>query len=398
MKIIPRKKYTDKIFPFMKKGIIKAIIGLRRSGKSYLLRQIQNEIISNEPDANIIYINKELYEFEFIQTGKDLFEYIKAKLTKNFNYVFIDEVQEIKEFERALRDLYSRSNIDIYITGSNAVMLSGELSTFLSGRYIEIKVYPLSFSEFLIFHNLENNNKSLDLYLKYGGMPYLSNLELADDLTNPYLKSIYDTVLLKDVVAKYNIRNVEFLIRLTKYLAENTGNIISAKKISDYLKNQKINIPPNTIINYINALTSTFLVNKVSRQNIDGKKVFEVNEKYYYEDVGLRNTLIGFRPHDISKILENVVYNHLKSSNYDVKIGIISGKEIDFIANKQEETVYIQVAYLLPDEKVIEREFNNLLSIKDNYRKFVVSLDEFPVGNYKGIEHLHLREFLNGFE
>ncbi len=394
---IPRKKYINKIRPFFRKEIIKVLIGLRRTGKSHLLRSIQEELIKEDSSANIIYINKELYEFDFIKNGKDLFNFITSHLKEKFNYIFIDEIQEIKEFERALRDLQTRTNVDIYITGSNAHVLSSDLATFLSGRYIEIKVNPLSFSEFLEFHNLNSGNKSLNLYLKYGGMPYLRNLSLEDGIVIPYLRSIYDTVLLKDVVARYNIRNVEFLIRLTEYLAENTGNIISAKKISDYLKSQKNNIPPNTVINYINSLTSTYLINKISRQNIEGKKVFEINEKYFFEDLGLRNSLIGFRPHDISKILENAVYMHLKYLDYNLKIGVLSGKEIDFIARRNEKVVYIQVSYLLADEKVIDREFGNLLSIKDNYEKIVVSMDQLPFTNFKGIKHYNLLEFLNNF-
>jgi len=394
---IPRKKYINKIKPFFRKEIIKVLVGLRRTGKSHLLRAIKEELLKEDSTANIIYINKELYEFDFIKNGKDLFDYVNKHLDKNFNYIFIDEIQEIREFERALRDLQTRSNVDIYITGSNAHVLSSELATYLSGRYIEIKINPLSFSEFLEFHNLNSSNESLNLYLKYGGMPYLRNLSLEDDVVIPYLKSIYDTVLLKDVVARYNIRNVESLIRLTEYLAENTGNIISAKKISDYLKSQKNNIPSNTVINYINSLTSTYLINKISRQNIEGKKVFEINEKYFFEDLGLRNSLIGFRPQDISKILENAVYMHLKYLDYDLKIGVLSGKEIDFIAKKNEKIVYIQVSYLLADEKVIEREFGNLLAIKDNYEKIVVSMDQLPFTNFKGIKHNNLLEFFNNF-
>lgn len=394
---IPRKSYLNRIRPFFRKEIIKVLVGLRRTGKSHLLRAIKEELLKEDSTANIIYINKELYEFDFIKNGKDLFDYVSKQLNKNFNYIFIDEIQEIKEFERALRDLQTRSNVDIYITGSNAHVLSSELATYLSGRYIEIKINPLSFSEFLEFHNLKSNNDSLNLYLKYGGMPYLRNLSLEDEIVIPYLKSIYDTVLLKDVVARYNIRNVEFLIRLTEYLAENTGNIISAKKISDYLKSQNNNIPANTVINYIKSITSTYLINKISRQNIEGKKVFEINEKYFFEDLGLRNSLIGFRPQDISKIIENAVFMHLRFLDYEIKIGVLSGKEIDFIAKKNDKIVYIQVSYLLSDKKVVDREFGNLLAIKDNYEKIVVSMDKVPFTNYKGIKHFSLIEFLSNF-
>ncbi|HED05256.1 MAG TPA: ATP-binding protein [Ignavibacteria bacterium] len=349
MEIIPRPKYFGRVKPFIKKNIIKVLVGQRRTGKSFFLKWLQKEVLSKDKKANIIYLDKELYKYDFIKTEKDLFKYLQKRISNNYNYIFIDEVQEINGFEKILRDLINRKNVDIYITGSNARIFSSDLATFLSGRYIEIKVNPLSYNEFLNFHNLKNNENSLTDYLKYGGMPYLRNLTLNDDNVFPYLKSIYDTILLKDIVARYKLRNVEFLIRLTFYLAENTGNIISAKKISDYLKSQRINIPVNTIINYIGYLTNTFLIDRISRQEIEGKKVFEINEKFFFEDFGLRNSLIGFKPQDISKILENAVYMHLIFLGYQIKVGVTAGKGIDFVASKNDKKVYIQACYLLAD-------------------------------------------------
>lgn len=398
MKIIPRERYLNQIKPFVKKEIIKVLVGQRRTGKSYLLRLLADKFSETDQKASTIFIDKDLYQFEFIKNDGDLFKYINENLQKGFNYIFIDEIQEIGNFEKVLRDLQKKDNIDIYITGSNANIFSGELATFLSGRFIEIKINPLSFKEFLIFNNLSNNDDSLMKYLRFGGMPYLKNLELEDEVVFSYLKGIYDTIVLKDIISRHNLRNVDFLIKLSEFLAENSGNLISANKISVYLKSSKINIPVNTVVNYLNLLSSTFLVDKVKRMEIKGKKIFEVNEKYYYEDLGLRNSLISFRAQDISKIIENAVYMHLIYCGYDVKVGVMNNNEIDFVATKKNKKAYIQVSYLLSDQKVIEREFGNLLLIKDNYEKIVVSMDKIPFDNYEGIKHFQLREFLLKFE
>ncbi len=394
MDIIPRNKYLSQIKPFKKKNIIKVLVGHRRCGKSYLLKYLVEQFKNSEPKSNIIFIDKELYEFDFIKDDKSLYEYIKSKMKRGFNYIFIDEIQDIKNFEKVLRDLYKRKNTDIYVTGSNAHLFSSELATYLSGRYIKIRINPLSYVEFLQFHNLENNDKSLMKYLRFGGMPYLMHLDLEDEIVFSYLKSIYDTLILKDVVLRHNLRNLEFLIKLTKYLAENTDNIISANKISAYLKNQRVNVPVNTIIHYINLLESTFLIDKVSRMDLRGKKVFEINEKYFFGDLGLRNSLIGFRAQDIAKIIENAVYNHLIYLGFDVKIGVFSGKEIDFVAEKKNRKIYVQVSYLISDQATLESEFGNLLLIKDNYEKIVVSMDKISFDNYEGIKHYTLRDFL----
>ena len=398
MKIIPRKKYLSQIEPFIKKEIIKVLVGQRRTGKSYLLKYLAEEFLESEPNSNIIFIDKELYKFDFINDDASLFDYIVNNLTETYNYIFIDEIQDIKNFEKVLRDLQKRENVDIYITGSNAKLFSSELATHLSGRYIEIKVNPLSFPEFLIFHNLPNNDDSLMKYLRFGGMPYLKNLALEEEIVFSYLKDIFNTVLLKDIIARYNLRNVDFLFKLSEYLAENSGNLISANRISEYLKSQKIKIPVNTVVNYLGLLVSTYLVEKVKRINIKGKKIFEVNEKYYFEDIGLRNSLIGFRAQDISKIIENAVFAHLIFLGYDVKIGTLGDREIDFVAQKKNKTVYTQVSYLLSDKKTIDREFGNLLAINDNYEKIIVSMDKISFDNYEGIKHFTLINFLTDFE
>ena len=397
--IYQRKTYVDRILPFIDKDLIKVFTGQRRVGKSCLMLQTSELIKKTRTAANIIYINKEDYAFDNIKTDKDLYDYLQQKQLKDHkNYVFIDEIQEISNFEKVIRDINAKNNFDVYCTGSNSTMLSGELATTLSGRYIEHKIHGLSFCEFLLFHKLANSTDSLMKYLKYGGLPYLIHLELEDEIVFGYLKSIFNSIILKDVVARHNIRNVNFLERLVRYLADNVGNILSAKKISDYLKSQYIKLSPNSVLNYLSFLVDSYFIREVRRFDIIGKRLFEVNDKYYFEDLGLRHSLIGFRQIDISKIMENAVFRHLENSGYEINIGKMRNKEIDFIATKNSNKVYVQVCYLIRDQKVIDREFGNLLEIKDNYRKIVVSMDEFAQGNVKGIEHQHLRDFLTNFK
>ena len=393
--LIKRKYYIEKIRAYFNKDIIKVIVGQRRVGKSYFLHQIKNEIQKLNKDVNIIFINKELYEFRNIIDYIDLTEYINKRIIPDKKTaIFIDEIQDIKHFEKALRSLQAEGKYDIYCTGSNANLLSGELATFLSGRYIEFKIYSLSYSEFLEFHEIKNTDESFSKYLTFGGLPYLKNLELNEEIAFDYLRNIYKTILLKDVVSRNKIRNVEFLQNLSEYLSENTGNIISAKKISDFLKSQKINISNNIVLNYLNFLTNAFLINKVKRSEVGGKKIFETGEKYYFTDIGLRNSIIGFRLQDIAKIYENIIYNHISRLGYNITIGKLKDKEIDFICKKNNEKIYVQVTYILSDQKVIDREFGNLLKIKDNFPKFVISSDKFKIQTYQGIKHINITNFL----
>jgi uncharacterized protein len=392
---IKRNNYLRKIEPFINKDVIKVIVGQRRVGKSYLLYQIMDEIKKINKNPNVIYINKELYDFDNIKNYHNLISFIEKVSNKNKkNYLFIDEIQEIDSFEKALRHFNTLGNYDIYCTGSNAKILSGEIAAHLSGRYIEIDVFSLSYLEFLLFHELEKNKESFFKYIKYGGLPYLIHLELNDEVVYEYINSIHDTIILKDVVSRFNIRNISFLDKLIEYLADNIGSILSAKRISDFLKTQKFDITPNTILNYLSFLVSTFYIFKAQRMNIKGRKIFEVNEKYYFGDLGLRNVVIPFKQVDISKILENLVFNHLLLNDYKVRIGQLNGKEIDFIAEKNGKILYVQVAYLILNEKVKTREFGNLLEIQDNYPKIVVSMDDYSDGDYKGIIHMNILDFL----
>ncbi|HAF27588.1 MAG TPA: ATPase [Bacteroidales bacterium] len=394
---IKRPIYLELIKPYIDKDIIKVLVGQRRVGKSYMLFQIMDEIMLMHKNPNIIYINMELDEFESIINHKNLLDYITSKEKGTAkHYVFIDEVQDIENFEKALRNLLAKGGYDIYCTGSNAKLLSGELATFLSGRYVETKIYSLSFSEFIEFHQLKNDKDSLVKFFKYGGLPYLINLELNDHIIYDYLKNIYAAILFKDIVKRHNVRNINFLENLVRYVADNTGSLVSSKRISDFLKSQQIQISPQLVLDYLGYLESAFFIFKALRADISGKKIFEIGEKYYFEDLGLRHSIIGYKTNDINKILENAVYQHLKISGYHINVGKSGDKEIDFICEKSGKKLYVQVAYLLQDEKTIKREFENLLEVKDNYPKFVVSMDEVVSGSdYKGIEHIHIQKFIS---
>ena len=397
MELIDRPFYTNKIKPYIDKSLIKVLTGQRRVGKSCVLKQIQTFIQNTNTDANIIYINKERTEFNFLKDNVSFATYLKDKIdaTKK-NYLFVDEIQEIVGFEHVLRSLQAENECDIYCTGSNAKMLSGELSTYLAGRYIEFHIFSLSYTEFLTFHNLIDTDEALMKYFTYGGLPHLAQLTLNDDLAFEYLRNIYSTILLKDIVAREGIRNVYFLENLSVYLAESVGSIFSAMSISKYLKAQQIEMSVSAILNYLRAMSHAFIINKVERYDIRGKRKFELNEKYYFEDIGLRNALTGVNINkDIHKILENAVYLHLSTLGYKVFVGKLDTLEIDFIGQKDGNTVYVQVAYLITSDETREREFGNLMQIKNNYPKYVVSLDPFNTGNdYDGIKHIHIREFL----
>lgn len=393
MQIINREHYIQKIKPYIGKELIKVLVGARRCGKTYLMYQLMEFIRQNNP-GNIIYINMEEHEFKDIKNHEDLFAFVVNQSETNHpNHVFIDEVQEVDGFELALRQLLIKG-YDIYCTGSNAKMLSSDLATHLSGRFIEFQIYSLTFQEFLQFHKLENTNESLLKFIRYGGLPYLLNLEFSDEIIYGYLKSVYSTIILKDIVARFNIRDVDFLERLTDYLAENLGSYVSSPKITAFLKSQHISLSVNTVLNYLQYLCNSFFIDKVKRFDIQGKKVFEVNDKFYFRDLGLKHAVNPYKAGDIGKVMENLVYNKLVFDGYKVNLGKLGNKEIDFVATRLGKTKYIQVAYLLPDQKTIDREFGNLLEINDNYLKIVVSSDELQASDYKGIQHMNIKDFL----
>lgn len=397
MKYIVRPVYTEKIKPFIGKQIIKVLTGQRRVGKSYIMFQLIDFIKEENPSANIVYINRELEQFSHLQTSTDLNEYLRDKFPEDkANYLFVDEIQEIDSFQLTLRSLFVENKCDIFCTGSNAKMLSGELATYLSGRYIEFNIHSLSFSEFLTFHKLEQGSESLMKYLTYGGMPYLPNIGLEDDLPYEYLKNVFSTILLKDVVSRENIRNISFLENLVFYLSDNIGSLFSANNISKFLKSQRIEISPQLTMNYLKALSNAYLVHKVMRAEVGGLKVFEIGEKYYFEDLGLRNALTGFNQKtDIHKLLENAVYLHLLQNGYRVFVGKMDTREIDFVAERNGLKVYVQVCLQITEKSTLTREFGNLMMIGDNYPKYVITLNDLIIGNdYQGIKQMNLLDFL----
>ena len=376
--IYRRETYIERVKPFIGKNLIKALTGQRRVGKSYLLFQLINLIQEEQANASIIYINKEDLAFSGITNYVELNEYVQLhRSIQGKTYVFIlDE------------------NLDIYCTGSNANLLSGELSTFLSGRYVEITIYSLSFPEYLAFHHKKADQTSLEHYFKFGGLPYLIHLPNEEAIIFEYLKNIYTTILYRDIVQRHSIRNVRFLEQLVLFLADNTGSLFSSKKISDFLKSQRISSSPTQVQNYVEYLANAFIIHKVSRYDIKGKQLFEIGEKYYFENLGIRHAIWGYRLEDRSKILENIVYNHLLFKGFKVLVGVLNPYEIDFVCEKNGEKLYIQVALNLIEEKTIEREFGNLLKIKDNYPKMVITLDSFKGNTYEGIVHKTVLGFL----
>lgn len=395
---IKRPFYEEKIKPYINKELIKVLIGQRRVGKSYILKQTIDLIKErNVSKKRILYIDKEHYEFNDIKNDVDLIQftnnYFKGIKTKK--YLFIDEVQEIKDFHKALRSFNSKGDYDIYITGSNADLLSIDIANTLGGRYVSFDIYGLSYTEFLNFHKLSSCKESLNKYIRYGTMPYLIHLEEDDEIRYSYLKSIFNTILLKDIVKRYELRNIDFLERLVRFLANNIGSPFSAKSISDYLKSEGIKVSPSVIINYLKYLNDVFFIYQVQRSEVNGKKIFQTNEKYYFNDLGIRNALVGYKANDINKVLENLVYQELRRRYKTITVGKISSdREIDFVVEDKNGIEYFQVSYLIASDKVFKREFENFAEVDDNYPKTVISMDEIISDGYKGIKHLHIEEFL----
>ena len=397
MENIIRKPYLDKIEQALGKDVIIVLVGQRRIGKSYLLRQLKDEK-AQDSSANIIFVDKEKKEFDDIRDYHDLNAYIDGHRVKGkTNYILVDEIQDIAEFERTVRSYREEPDTEIVITGSNSLMLSSELTTLIGGRYKEIYVQALSYNEFLTFHQLPDNDDSLAKYINFGGLPGLQKIELDENDVREYQQDVLNTVLLKDVIMRNNIRNPVFLDNLIRFLADNTGKIISANSISKFMRSQGQSITSTAVINYIKALCDTYVIHKVNRYDIHGKRLFESNDKYYFEDIGIRNCLGGGnREGDIEKVMENVVNNHLVRLGYEVTVGQLQASEIDFVCSKPTgERVYVQVAYIIADEATRKQEFGNLRAIHDNYPKYVISMTPLVTrSNDGGIIHLNLRKFL----
>ncbi|MCF8357993.1 MAG: ATP-binding protein [Prolixibacteraceae bacterium] len=401
--MVLREKYLNRIIPFIDKPLIKTITGVRRCGKSTLLRQIENFLIKQGiGKSRIISINKELFEFDAIRNYKDLHQYIssKAKRSKEKYYLFIDEVQEIEQWEKAVNSFLAEEKFDIFISGSNARMLSSDLATLITGRYIEFRMYPFTFSEFREIYTTKKNNEVNDdifgQFIKYGGFPGLHNLVWEEEILRQYLVSLYSTVVLKDVVIRNQIKNVSMLNHILDFVASNCGNITTAKSIRDFSKSQGRNITVDTVLNYLQYTLDAFLIHKTKRFDLIGKRLLETYEKYFLVDTGLAFAMIGHSPALISGQLENVVLIELLSRGYVVNVGKNKEKEIDFIASKGNEKIYIQVCSTLTgNENVYKREYNAFQGLDDNFPKFVLSLDEAGFTTSKnGIKWINLKKFL----
>ncbi len=400
MNIIIRQRYLDHIISRLNRDMMIILTGQRRVGKSYMLRQLKEWLETNKPDSNIVYINKELQDFSHITNATELHDIVVAQLPEHGeNYLLIDEVQDIAGYEDALRSLYAQKRCQIIATGSNAYIFSSELGTRLAGRYIEIPIYSLSYPEFLEFHNLNDSDDSLRIYLKVGGLPGLCHFDIRDEgQIRDYLQGVYNTILVRDIIARENIRNTPFIENLTSFIADNIGKMISVANISKTMRQRGEKGSDEMVSNYISYLRKALLINQVWRYDVHGKKLFEQNYKYYFSDHGLRNLLCGFNLRgSIEKVIENVIYNHLLIQGFKISVGILRVGEIDFVATRDNTVIYIQATYLLASQYTINREFGNLNDIKDNYPKYVVSMD--PVSGdlreYPGIHHMNLREFLN---
>ena len=397
---IVRERYLASINAFIDKPVVKVLKGMRRVGKSIIMRLLIEQLISSGvPSANILYINKESLEFEALKDYRDLYryagEYFKDAAAGR-KYILIDEIQEIEGWERAVASFLADGLGDIVISGSNANLLSSELATLLSGRYVEIPVYPLTFREYLAFRKDKNQSAEEEFknYLRYGGLPGIHQLPSNDEVIFSYLNSILNTVLYKDVITRHKIRDASIFDKLVRYLFDNVGNVTTAKKVADYFKSQRIRTSVDTILNYINYIEASLLIDKVPRYDIKGKKLMEFFDKVFLNDIGLRHGLIGYRERDINGLLENIVFKELQARGYKVAIGVIDQTEIDFIVEKQNEKKYIQVCYSLGSEAAVEREFGNLEKINDNYEKMVISMDRFFPPERNGIIHRYVIDFL----
>lgn len=397
MEVLTRQHYADIVDSWIGKGNIIALVGSRRVGKSYVLKDfIQRH--KDEPDINIIFIDKEKKAFKGIQTKDDLDAWIEARFVKGkHNCILIDEAQEIAKFEESVCNWYTEDNTDVIMTGSNSKMLSGELATLLSGRHVEVRVHPLTYSEFLQFHNLPDNDESLMTYLNYGGLPGLRKVGLgSDEQVWAYLTSVFNTIMLKDIIERHDIRNIPFLNNLIAFYADTTGKLTSANSISKYMKSQEENVSSNIILLYRGFYSEAYMIDVVPRYDIHGKKLFASNEKVYWDDLGLRNLKAeGGLDSYIEKIIENAVYKQLCFLGYEVYVGVLNAGAVDFVCTKPGKTVYVQASYMISEESTRQREFWPLEKIRDNHPKYVISATPLLTQrDENGINHLSLRKFL----
>ncbi|MGN0410439.1 MAG: ATP-binding protein [Candidatus Fimousia sp.] len=398
--MIKREMYMSRIRPFIGTELIKVMTGIRRCGKSVMLELIKQELIeSGVNPAQFISINFEDMNYAHLQTAKALHDEItkRAADLDGKIYLFFDEIQEVKDWEKCINSFRVSLNCDIYITGSNAKLLSGELATYLGGRYVEFVIYPFSFAEFIELYKTvapdESIQKCFQKYLLAGGMPYLANIRYADEPSKQYLHDLFNSVQLKDIVKRNKIRDVDLLERIIAYVMANVGNTFSAASLAKFLKSEQRTVAPETILNYIKYCCDAYLFYQVKREDLQGKQILASNEKYYIADHGIREAVFGGNMKEINLTLENIVYLELLRRGYEVTVGRYGNKEIDFVCHKRDEKLYVQVTYLLASDETIQREFGAYDNIRDNFPKYVVSLDEFDMSR-NGIKHRNIRDFL----
>lgn len=395
MERIDRKEYNNRVVGLLGKGEVIVLTGHRRAGKSCILESISDIL---QKKGNVMFLDMENPDNSKIKNYEDLNLWIKEHCKKNrHNYLLIDEVQEIIEFEKALRWWIKQDKMDIIVTGSNAMMLSSDIASTFAGRYFQVHIYSLSYSEFLLFHNLQHSQQALVAYLRWGGLPFLKNIPAEDTRTRAdYLCSIYDTIFVRDILNRKQIRNTAFIDNLARFVADNSGKLFSSNSIAKFMKGKGISVSSNTISDYMDTLCATYMIDRVERYDIKGKKIFEQQEKYYFEELGIRNYLCrSIRQWDLEKVLENAVYIKLLMMGYNVYVGQFEGKEIDFVAKRGDEMAYYQVSLQISNSETYEREFGNLKLIKDNYPKYVITMDALAsLSNDDGIRVLPAGDFL----
>ena len=399
--MIRRPFYLKQLEQWIDKPLVKILTGIRRSGKSTILLLLKKVLLEKGITENsIIALNFESLTTEHLKNAPSLYEYLAGQLTKDKKfYILLDEIQEVQAWEKVVNSLLVDFNVDVYLTGSNAHLLSSELATYLAGRYIEIPVYTLSFKEYLLFNSVYQTavssiKESFVTYLRKGGFPIIHTGNYDEDTTYKVIQDIYASVLLRDTIQRYKIRDIDLLERVTRFAFDNIGNTFSGKSISDYFKSQSRKTDVNTIYNYLSALEGAFILYRVSRFDIKGKEILKTQEKFFVSDLSLLYAMMGYRDRMIGGILENVVFLELKRREYKVYIGKLDSREIDFIGEKQGKKIYIQVAYKLENEATMHREFSPLLAILDNYPKFVVTMDEFWKEDVEGVKHVQIHDFL----
>ncbi len=398
--MIYRNIYMDKILPFIGKPIIKVLTGVRRSGKSTILQMIREELTDrNIKVAQILFYRLDSLEYEDIKTSKELYKELKEHLYPDGKtYIFLDEIQEVESWEKVVNSLMTDFDVDIYVTGSNSRMMSSEISTYLTGRYVSFRIYPLRFSEYLLFRDTytkrEDNKAEFARYLRYGGFPAIHLVDYTQDEAYTIIRDIYNSTIYTDIVKRNEIRKTDQLERVVKYTFDNVGRTFSANTLSKYIKSQGRKLDVETVYNYLEKLEKAYILHRCSRYDIKGKGYLKTQEKFYLADPALRHAVLGYDPDSVAALMENVIYLELRSRGYEVGVGKMDAAEVDFVAFKPEGKIYIQVTYEINNKETEKREYERLLSIKDNYPKYVIRMDDFAGGNYEGVKTMHIADFL----